>query len=83
MWAYPANLGKEYSDKDKEVKKSMRRDKRKWTDDLAKEAEKAAQTGNMKSVYDVIKKLCKLYLQYFLSCCMEFIVQRGVARPSV
>ena len=52
-------LGKEYSDKDKEVKKSMRRDKRKWIDDLAKEAEKAAQTGNMKSVYDVTKKLCK------------------------
>jgi hypothetical protein len=52
-------LGKEYSDKDKEVKKSMRRDKRKWTDDLAKEVEKEAQTGNMKSVYDVTKKLCK------------------------
>ena len=30
-----------------------------WTDELAKEAEKAAQTGNMKCVYDVTKKLCK------------------------
>ena len=52
-------LRKENSDRDKEVKKSMRRDKRTWTDDLAKEAEKAAQTGNMKNVYDITKKLCK------------------------
>ena len=37
----------------------MRRVKRTWTDNLAKEEEKAAQTCNMKSAYHVTKKLCK------------------------
>ena len=47
------------SDKGKEVKKGMRRAKRMWTDELAKVEEKATQTGNMKCVFDVTKKLCK------------------------
>ena len=35
----------------------MRRDKRKWAEDLAQEAGNAVQMGRMKTVYDVTKKL--------------------------
>ncbi|XP_071123912.1 uncharacterized protein [Mytilus edulis] len=44
------SLNAKYSDKDKEVKKSMRNDKRQWTDNLIEEAEKAASNGMMKTV---------------------------------
>ena len=32
----------------------MRRDKRKWVEDLAQEAENAAQMGGMKTFYDTM-----------------------------
>ena len=35
----------------------MRRDKRKWVEELAQEAENAAQMSRMKTVYDITKKL--------------------------
>ena len=35
----------------------MIRNKRKWAEDLAQEAENAAQMGRMKTVYDITKKL--------------------------
>ena len=41
----------EYRNKDNEVKKSIRRDERKWTDDLTMTAEKAAYNGRMKELY--------------------------------
>ena len=44
-----------YRCKDKEVKKSMKQDKRKWVDHLAMEAEEAARNGRMKEVYDITK----------------------------
>ena len=47
-----------YSEKDKEVKRNMRKDKRQWLDRLATEAETAANQGNMKGVYDITKQLC-------------------------
>lgn len=47
----------EYSEAKKIVKRSMRADKRSYTDTLAAEAEEAAQHGNMKTLYDSIKKL--------------------------
>ena len=43
--------------KDKEVKKSMRQDKRKWVDHLAMEAEEAVLNGRIKEVYDITKTL--------------------------
>ena len=46
-----------YRCKDKEVKKSMRQDKRKWVDHLAMEGEEAARNGRMKEVYDITKTL--------------------------
>ena len=36
-----------YRNKDREVKKNMRRDKRKWVDDLAMQAESAASNGSV------------------------------------
>ncbi|XP_071150111.1 craniofacial development protein 2-like [Mytilus edulis] len=52
------NLHAKYSDKDKEVKKSMRNDKRQWTDNLIEEAEKATSNGMMKTVYEVTRTIC-------------------------
>ena len=50
-------LRENYRSKDREVEKSVRRDKRKRAEDLAQEAENAVQMGRMKTVYDVTKKL--------------------------
>ena len=46
-----------YRCKDKEVKKSMRQDKRKWVEHLVMEAEEAARNGRMKEVYDITTTL--------------------------
>jgi len=51
-------LRKDYKEKDKETKRSIHRDKRKWIDDLIKEAEEAANKGQMKTIYDVTKIVC-------------------------
>ncbi len=50
-------LKEQYRSKDKEAKKSMRKDKRMWTEDLATQAEKAAGNGRMKEVYGKTKSL--------------------------
>ena len=46
----------EYSKKDKEVKRSCRRDKRHYIDTLATEAETAARNNDMKTLYKTTKK---------------------------
>ena len=46
-----ARVREEYRQKDKEVKRSMRNDKRQFINDLAEEAERAASSGQMKEVY--------------------------------
>ncbi len=51
-------LQEEYRAKDKEVKASMRIDKRKWVENLANDAQKAAENGQMKTLYDITKKIC-------------------------
>ena len=51
-------IEKEYQRKDKEVKKSARKDKRKYIQDLSTEAEEAARMGNTATVYKITKKLC-------------------------
>ena len=48
----------EYNEKNKEVKRSLRADKREWANVLAREAEEAARNGNLKEVYEVTKTLC-------------------------
>uniref|UniRef100_A0A8D9EGU9 Craniofacial development protein 2 n=1 Tax=Cacopsylla melanoneura TaxID=428564 RepID=A0A8D9EGU9_9HEMI len=48
---------KDYYDRHREVKRSFRNDKRKWAENLAKEAQKAANTGNIKELYNTTKQL--------------------------
>lgn len=50
-------LRSKYSRIDKEVKSSMRNDRRNWTEDLIEEAETAANHGHMKTVYEVTRVL--------------------------
>ncbi|VDP17703.1 unnamed protein product [Schistosoma margrebowiei] len=47
----------EYTKVNKQVKRSIRNDKRKCVEDLAVTAEKAAREGNMRQLYDITKKL--------------------------
>ena len=47
----------EFNEKNKEVKRCLRTDKREWANGLAREAEDAVKKGNLKGVYDVTKKL--------------------------
>ena len=54
-------LANQYREKDKEVKHSMRQDKRAWMEDIVKEAEENAQNGNMKGVYDATRKICNVF----------------------
>ncbi|VDP28255.1 unnamed protein product [Schistosoma margrebowiei] len=49
----------EYTEVNKQVKRSIRTDKRKYVEDLAMRAEKAAREGNMRQLYDTTKKLWK------------------------
>ncbi|VDP11395.1 unnamed protein product, partial [Schistosoma margrebowiei] len=51
----------EYIEANKQVKKSIRVDKQKNAEELAKTAEKAAREGNMKQIYDTTKKLAGKY----------------------
>ena len=46
----------EYAKANREVKRSVRKDKRKYIDNLAKEAETAASHHNMKKLYDTTKQ---------------------------
>ena len=48
----------EYRAQDREVKRSVRKDKQDWLDGLAQEAEDSMQSGNLKGVYSTTKKLC-------------------------
>ncbi|VDP85852.1 unnamed protein product [Schistosoma mattheei] len=47
-----------YTEVNKQVKRSIRTDKRKYVDGLAMTAGKAAREGNMRQLYDTTKKLC-------------------------
>ena len=47
----------EYTAANKEVKKLVKQDKRNFVENLAKEAEEAAGSQNMKRLYDITKKL--------------------------
>ena len=48
---------KQYAEANSEVKRTIRTDKRNFVDRMAQEAEEAAASGNMKQLYDIIKKL--------------------------
>ena len=51
-------LQKDYRKKDMEVKRSLRKDKRVWANNIAQEAEDAAKRVQMKSVYDATRRPC-------------------------
>ena len=51
-------INKEYRKKDKEIKRSIRKDKRTWVNNIAQNAERGAAEGNMKCVYDATRTLC-------------------------
>ncbi|VDP82029.1 unnamed protein product [Schistosoma curassoni] len=55
--AQKAKAQAEYAEVSKQVKRSIRTDKRKYVEDLATTAEKAAREGNMRQLYDTTKKL--------------------------
>ena len=47
----------EYRQKDREIKRQVRVDKRRWTEEIAKEAENAAKQQHMKTLYTLTKVL--------------------------
>ncbi|VDP24853.1 unnamed protein product [Schistosoma margrebowiei] len=51
----------EYIEANKQAKRSIRADKKKYVEELATTAEKAAREGNMKQLYDTTKKLAGKY----------------------
>ncbi|KAK4470008.1 hypothetical protein MN116_000037, partial [Schistosoma mekongi] len=55
--AEKAKAQAEYTEVNKQVKRSIRLDKRKFVEDLAMTADKAAREGNMRLLYDTTKKL--------------------------
>ncbi|VDP65955.1 unnamed protein product [Schistosoma mattheei] len=59
--AEKAKAQTEYTKVNKQVKRSNRTDKRKYVEDLAMMAEKAAREGNIIQLYDTTKKLAGNY----------------------
>ncbi|VDO59925.1 unnamed protein product [Schistosoma margrebowiei] len=55
--AEKAKAQAEYTEVNKQVKRSIRTDKRNYVEDLATMAEKAAREGNMRQLYDITKRL--------------------------
>ena len=51
-------LRTKYVEKDREVKRSMKADKRRWLDNIANQAEEAAQSRHMKTLYGLTKTVC-------------------------
>nr|KAG5714913.1 hypothetical protein BaRGS_000401 [Batillaria attramentaria] len=58
-----AKAQEEYTAADREVKRSTRKDKRDYIDNLASQAEEAARQGNLKDLYQVTKKLAGKFQQ--------------------
>lgn len=58
-----AKAQKEYTAAEKEVKKGIKKDKKDYIDNLAKEAEEAAGQGNLKDLYMTTKKLAGKFQQ--------------------
>ena len=61
--AAKAKVQEEYTAADRVVKRSIKKDKRDYIDDLARKAETAAGQGNLRDLYLVTKKLAGEFLQ--------------------
>lgn len=59
--AATARAQEEYSEANREVKRSIRVDKRAYIDSLTAEEEKAAGSSNMKQLYDITRRLTGKY----------------------
>lgn len=55
--ATKAKAQKEYTQANRKVKRNAKKDKRNYIDNLAKEAEEAAEKGNMRELYGTTRKL--------------------------
>ena len=51
-------LRKRFKDKDREVRQSLKSDKKKWLEGIASEAEEEACSQHMKTLHGLTKKLC-------------------------
>ena len=51
-------LRAKYKIKDKQVKKNLKEDRRKWLSDQMDDAQKAKDMGNMKTLYEITKSIC-------------------------
>ena len=58
-----ARAQEEYSAADKEVKRSVKKDKKNYVDSLAAQAEEAAGQGNLEDLYMITKKLANKFQQ--------------------
>ena len=58
-----ARAQQEYTEADREVKRSIRQDKRDFIDNLARQAEEAAGQRNLKELYSVTRKLAGKFQQ--------------------
>ena len=47
-----------YKEKDREVKRNLKADKKKWVDNIESDAEEAARSQHMKTLYGLTKTLC-------------------------
>ena len=61
--AAKAKAQEEYAAADREVKRSIKKDKRDYIDDLARQAETGAGQGNLRDLYLVTKKLTGKFQQ--------------------
>jgi hypothetical protein len=52
-------LEKKYAALSKEIKKNVRKDHRAYTDRIANEAQEAANQGNIKGMFNAIRRLTK------------------------
>ena len=56
-------MQKKYAEKKREVKKSVRKDQRNWTDNLSYQAEEAANKGKLKELYAITRVLPRKKIQ--------------------
>jgi len=56
-------LQKKYTEKNREVKRSARRDQRYYIDNLSYQAEEAASKGNLKELFAITRTLSKRQIQ--------------------
>ena len=56
-------LQKTYTEKNREVKRSARKDQRNYIDNLACQAEEAARKGSLKELFSITKVLSKRQMQ--------------------